>query len=173
MTSLGAGSRIAASSRSSIETPPRSSLAAGAPRSSGRATGPSSERCFRNTTPRFVVSDMRASGQPLTKGVPGFFSYDGYHKVFNKAAGQVTSQLAQGTAARPIYVLLDALDQIDTADSAAWGALQDVVPSTGMANDDEILSSRRQIVKPVPGRFMWDARGLSIVAFGCDPSEEV
>jgi len=37
---------------------------------------------------------VRASGQPLTKGVPGFFSYDGYHKVFNKAAEQVTSQLA-------------------------------------------------------------------------------
>ncbi|MDB5923373.1 MAG: tssM [Betaproteobacteria bacterium] len=36
----------------------------------------------------------RASGQPLTKGVPGFFSFDGYHRVFTKAAGQVTSQLA-------------------------------------------------------------------------------
>jgi type VI secretion system protein ImpL len=38
---------------------------------------------------------VRTSGQPLTKGVPGFFSFDGYHKVFTRAAEQVTSQLAE------------------------------------------------------------------------------
>ncbi|MGZ8212103.1 MAG: type VI secretion system membrane subunit TssM, partial [Burkholderiales bacterium] len=41
---------------------------------------------------------VRASGQPLTKGVPGFFSYDGYHKAFTKASEQVTAQLAQEEA---------------------------------------------------------------------------
>jgi type VI secretion system protein ImpL len=49
-----------------------------------KAAGPSAATVF-----------VRASGQPLTRGVPGFFSYDGYHKVFQKAAEQVTSQLAQ------------------------------------------------------------------------------
>ena len=49
-----------------------------------KAAGPSAATVF-----------VRASGQPLTKGVPGFFSYDGYHKVFSKAAEQVTTQLAR------------------------------------------------------------------------------
>jgi len=48
-----------------------------------KAGGPSAPMVF-----------VRASGQPLTKGVPGFFSYDGYHKVFSKAAVQTTLQLA-------------------------------------------------------------------------------
>ena len=37
----------------------------------------------------------RVSGEPPTRGVPGFFSYDGYHKLFRKAADVVTAQLAQ------------------------------------------------------------------------------
>jgi type VI secretion system protein ImpL len=49
-----------------------------------KAAGPSAATVF-----------VRASGQPLTKGVPGFYSYDGYHKAFTKAAERVTSQLAQ------------------------------------------------------------------------------
>lgn len=36
----------------------------------------------------------RASGEPLTKGMPGLFTYDGYHKAFVGAAEKVTRQLA-------------------------------------------------------------------------------
>lgn len=36
----------------------------------------------------------RVSGQPLTKGVPGLFSYNGYHKGFQSVVGDVTKQLA-------------------------------------------------------------------------------
>jgi type VI secretion system protein ImpL len=35
----------------------------------------------------------RASGQPLSKGVPGLFSYDGYYKAFVQASEDVTRQL--------------------------------------------------------------------------------
>ena len=37
----------------------------------------------------------RASGESLTKGIPGLFTYDGYHKVFIKEADHVTQQLAE------------------------------------------------------------------------------
>jgi type VI secretion system protein ImpL len=37
----------------------------------------------------------RVSGQPLTKGVPGLFSYIGYHKAFAGATREVTRQLAE------------------------------------------------------------------------------
>jgi len=37
---------------------------------------------------------VRASGLPLTKGVPGLFTYDGYHKGFQKVVGEVTRTLA-------------------------------------------------------------------------------
>jgi type VI secretion system protein ImpL len=36
----------------------------------------------------------RASGEPLTKGVPGLFSFDGYYKAFVAASERVTKQLA-------------------------------------------------------------------------------
>ena len=48
-----------------------------------KAAGPSAPLVF-----------TRASGQPLTLGVPGLFSYDGYHKAFSHAAREVTRQLA-------------------------------------------------------------------------------
>jgi type VI secretion system protein ImpL len=35
----------------------------------------------------------RVSGQPLTKGVPGLFSYNGYHKGFQAVVGDVAKQL--------------------------------------------------------------------------------
>lgn len=35
----------------------------------------------------------RVSGQPLTKGVPGLFSYNGYHKGFQSVVGDVAKQL--------------------------------------------------------------------------------
>ncbi|MDO8375612.1 MAG: type VI secretion system membrane subunit TssM [Aquabacterium sp.] len=37
---------------------------------------------------------VRASGLPLTRGVPGLFSYNGYHKGFQSVVGDVTAQLA-------------------------------------------------------------------------------
>lgn len=37
---------------------------------------------------------VRASGLPLTKGVPGLFTYDGYHKGFQKVVGEVARTLA-------------------------------------------------------------------------------
>ena len=36
----------------------------------------------------------RRSGQPLTKGVPGLFSYDGYHRGFQREVSRVAQQLA-------------------------------------------------------------------------------
>jgi type VI secretion system protein ImpL len=36
----------------------------------------------------------RASGAPLTKGVPGLFTYDGYHKGLQKEVERVSAQLA-------------------------------------------------------------------------------
>lgn len=37
----------------------------------------------------------RASNAPLTKGVPGLFSYDGYHRGFQKEVPRVAQKLAQ------------------------------------------------------------------------------
>jgi type VI secretion system protein ImpL len=37
---------------------------------------------------------VRASGAPLTRGVPGLFTYDGYHKGFQSVVSEVTRQLA-------------------------------------------------------------------------------
>ncbi|HEX3141847.1 MAG TPA: type VI secretion system membrane subunit TssM, partial [Rhizobacter sp.] len=37
----------------------------------------------------------RASGQPLTKGVAGLFTHDGYHKGFQREVERVASQLAE------------------------------------------------------------------------------
>lgn len=36
----------------------------------------------------------RISGQPLTRGIPGLFSYNGYYKAFPQAAKEVSKQLA-------------------------------------------------------------------------------
>jgi type VI secretion system protein ImpL len=45
--------------------------------------------------PSAPLALTRASGQPLTRGVPGLFTHDGYHKVFTKTAQQVAGQLAE------------------------------------------------------------------------------
>ena len=37
----------------------------------------------------------RASGQPLTKGVPGLYSHAGYHKGFQNEVGRVSAELAE------------------------------------------------------------------------------
>ena len=50
-------------------------------------------RCAPPATTRPLVF-ARASGQPLTKGVPGLFTYDGYHKGFQKAVKRRRDQLA-------------------------------------------------------------------------------
>ncbi len=49
-----------------------------------KAAGPSAALVFK-----------RASGKPLTQGVPGLFSYTGYHQAFVQSSRQVTRQLAQ------------------------------------------------------------------------------
>jgi type VI secretion system protein ImpL len=38
---------------------------------------------------------VRASGQPLTKGVPGLYTFDGYHKAFQASVEKVAPQLAE------------------------------------------------------------------------------
>lgn len=48
-----------------------------------RAGGPNASLVF-----------MRASGAPLTQGVPGLYSFDGYHQAFLKSIDQVAVQLA-------------------------------------------------------------------------------
>ncbi len=48
-----------------------------------QAAGPSAPLVFE-----------RASGKPLTEGVPGLFTHDGYHQRFQKAVAQITPQLA-------------------------------------------------------------------------------
>ncbi|MGQ0697775.1 MAG: type VI secretion system membrane subunit TssM [Panacagrimonas sp.] len=37
---------------------------------------------------------QRLSGQPLSSGVPGLYSFDGYHKAFQSRVGEVSRQLA-------------------------------------------------------------------------------
>ena len=37
---------------------------------------------------------VRASGKPLTEGVPGFYTIDGFYKVLLPALGNVTKQVA-------------------------------------------------------------------------------
>lgn len=41
-----------------------------------------------------AVVFMRAGGEPLSRGVPGLFTYKGYHDGFQKVVGDVTRQLA-------------------------------------------------------------------------------
>jgi len=72
-----------------------------------RAGGPNAQLVF-----------ARASGAPLTRGVPGLFTQDGYHKGFQDKVAQVTSQLAleQG------WVLRGAAPQMNARDSAVAAA---------------------------------------------------
>ena len=48
------------------------------------AAGPSSTLVF-----------MRKSGAPLTRGIAGLYTYDGYHKGFTKAVDRVTAKLTE------------------------------------------------------------------------------
>ena len=49
-----------------------------------RAAGPSAALVF-----------VRKSGQPLSSGVPGLYTYDGYYKGFDREVGRVSKQLAE------------------------------------------------------------------------------
>ncbi|MGH8763556.1 MAG: type VI secretion system membrane subunit TssM, partial [Nitrosospira sp.] len=44
--------------------------------------------------PAALLVFTRVSGQPLTQGVPGLYSYAGYHEAFPQAAKEVTEQLS-------------------------------------------------------------------------------
>lgn len=66
----------------------------------------------------------RASGKPLTEGVPGVFTYDGYHKRFQSEVGAVSALLAEEDP----WVLGQEKSAMDRArDVAALGALTDRV----------------------------------------------
>lgn len=44
--------------------------------------------------PAAATAFVRASGRPLSEGIPGLFTRDGYHRGFQRAIGSVASQLA-------------------------------------------------------------------------------
>lgn len=76
------------------------------------ASAPLTERIYRRLKRQGVGADFpefsiakaagpgaalvftRASGKPLTQGVPGLFTHDGYHKGFQREVERVTRQLA-------------------------------------------------------------------------------
>ncbi len=67
---------------------------------------------------------VRASGAPLTKGVPGIYSYDGYHKAFYDASAKVTSQLA---------------------DEASWVLGDDARTRTALADTNRVIEDTRRL----------------------------
>lgn len=66
-----------------------------------RAGGPNAQLVF-----------TRAGGQPLSRGVSGLFTHDGYHKGFQAKVGEVTRQLA----VEQTWVLGAAADQMKVTD---------------------------------------------------------
>lgn len=68
-----------------------------------RAGGPNASLVF-----------ARQSGQPLSRGVPGLFTHDGYHKGFQGKVGEVTRQLAL----EQTWVLGAAAQQMKATDEA-------------------------------------------------------
>ncbi|HMN20123.1 MAG TPA: type VI secretion system membrane subunit TssM [Ottowia sp.] len=92
----------------------RQRLARGVPDFSvAAAAGPSAPLVFE-----------RASGKPLADGVPGLFTYDGYHQRFQQAVAQVTPQLA---AEEPWVLGLDAGGASRARDALALPELTDRV----------------------------------------------
>jgi type VI secretion system protein ImpL len=47
----------------------------------------------RAVGPTAITVYARKSGQPLSRGVPGLFTFDGYHKAFDKSVGEQTRLL--------------------------------------------------------------------------------
>ncbi len=66
----------------------------------------------------------RISGKPLTEGIPGLFTYDGYHKRFQREVVVVTTLLAQED---PWVLGQDKSAAERLKDTAALGALTDRV----------------------------------------------
>ena len=66
----------------------------------------------------------RVSGQPLTEGVPGLFTYDGYHKRFQQEVAAVTPLLASED---PWVLGLERTGLDAARDAAALGQLTDRV----------------------------------------------
>ena len=66
----------------------------------------------------------RASGKPITEGVPGFYTYEGYHKVFNGVVREATAELA----AEEPWVL-------GVRDSARAATLRDPLATNRLVDD--------------------------------------
>jgi type VI secretion system protein ImpL len=66
----------------------------------------------------------RASGKPLTDGIPGMFTYDGYHKRFQSSVVQLTGLMA---LEEPWVLGLERTAADKTRDAAGLGALTDRV----------------------------------------------
>ncbi|HEX8614939.1 MAG TPA: type VI secretion system membrane subunit TssM [Telluria sp.] len=72
--------------------------------------------------PSAALVFTRASGQPLTSGVPGLYSVDGYYKAFASESARVTAQLADEAG-----WVLGAHEEGPPADPAAHARLLDDV----------------------------------------------
>ncbi|MBI5718668.1 MAG: type VI secretion system membrane subunit TssM [Burkholderiales bacterium] len=82
---------------------------------------------------------VRASGLPLTKGVSGLFTYDGYHKGFQKVVGEVTKTLA----AEQSWVLgIEPVPMLTTAAAPGQTAGQAAGPVVAQAADGLLGSGK-------------------------------
>ncbi|WP_342667310.1 type VI secretion system membrane subunit TssM [Comamonas composti] len=64
-------------------------------RSSLQSQAPADFTLVTAVGPQVATVFRRAQGMPLEKGVPGFFTYDGYHKLFSAKVGEII-QSARG-----------------------------------------------------------------------------
>jgi type VI secretion system protein ImpL len=130
---------------------------------------------------------QRASGAPLTRGVPGLFSYDGYHKGFQREVGKLASQLAEEqdwvlgiapAAASPGAAAAQAIagderlaDQVRTIYlneyAAAWEAFVAdlrVLPVTSMANSMQTTRILAAPDSPLPPLMRAMSRETTLLA---------
>jgi type VI secretion system protein ImpL len=77
----------------------------------------------------------RASGEPLTRGVPGLYSYDAYHKAFQAASLVVPTQLAQ---------------------EATWVLADETRTRTALADADRVVAETRRLYLEDYAR-LWEA----------------
>lgn len=80
---------------------------------------------------------MRASGEPLTRGVPGLYTFDGYHKAFLGAAERISGQLAREES----WVLGLPQRAADGAKAAAASA----AGAAGVKGADAVLEGVRRL----------------------------